>query len=139
LGIALSIVSHIQELRSAIEQDRVYFPLEAFAQVGLEPSSLKELKQTTALTQLLQEKANKAREHYQAALAKLPAQEMKGQQHNLVYGALRMALLDTIEKDGFHVLDYRLELTPLQNYWLSQKKRREIRKNSRLKAAINHL
>lgn len=118
MGIAIAIIKEIEQLRAAIQRERVYFPLEDFAAFNIEPSSLSSLVETEALHHFLQAQAHKARAYYEKALATLPATERAQQRHILAYGKLMMALLALIEKDGFHVLQYQLQLTPLRKFWL---------------------
>jgi phytoene synthase len=119
MGVAIAIVKEIEQLRAAIQRERVYFPLEDFAAFNIEPSSLSSLKETDSLHHFLQAQADKARIHYKKALTALPVTDRAQQRHILTYGKLIMALLTLIEKDGFHVLQYQLQLTPLRKFWIS--------------------
>jgi phytoene synthase len=61
----------------------------------------------------------RAREALRDALAAVPATERRAQRTLLALGALALALLEEIERDGYHVLHQRIALTPIRKLWIA--------------------
>ena len=58
---------------------------------------------------------------YDEAFALLPPEDRRAQRPGLMMAAIYRTLLDEIERDGFHVLNQRISLTPLRKLWLAWK------------------
>ena len=58
---------------------------------------------------------------YDEAMALLPAADRRSQRAGLIMAAIYRAVLDEVERDGFHVLKHRISLTPLRKLWLAWK------------------
>ncbi len=63
----------------------------------------------------------RARAFYARALSALPAADRRAQRPGLIMAAIYQALLTEIERDGFHVLDRKIALTPLTKAWIAWK------------------
>jgi len=70
---------------------------------------------------LMQFQADRAKEYYAKALAALPQPDRRAQRPGLIMAAIYRALLDEIERDGFHVLKAKTSLTPLRKLWIAWK------------------
>ena len=106
LGHALQLINIIRDVREDAERGR--------APAGLAP--------------LLAELAAQARAHHATALATLPAIDRAAQRTGLVMGAIYLATLDEIERDGFRVLEHRVHLTPLRKLWIAWRAARRERR-----------
>jgi phytoene synthase len=49
----------------------------------------------------------------------VPAAERRAQRTLLALAALALALLEEIERDGYHVLHQRIALTPIRKLWIA--------------------
>jgi phytoene synthase len=49
----------------------------------------------------------------------LPQADRRAQRPGLIMASIYHALLEEIERDGFHVLKQRISLTPLRKLWLA--------------------
>jgi phytoene synthase len=58
---------------------------------------------------------------YDEAFALLPPQDRRAQRPGLMMAAIYRTLLDEIARDGFHVLQQRIALTPIRKLWLAWK------------------
>jgi phytoene synthase len=76
-------------------------------------------KYSDAFTELMRFQTKRARDAVRTALAAVPASERRSQRTLLAQGALASALLDEIERDGYHVLHQRIALTPIRKLWIS--------------------
>jgi phytoene synthase len=66
---------------------------------------------------------DRARDALQTALAAVPGTERRSQRTLLAQAALASALLDEIERDGYHVLHQRIALTPIRKLWIAWRAR----------------
>ena len=58
---------------------------------------------------------------YDEAFALLPKADRRAQRPGLMMAAIYRTLLDEIERDGYHVLNQKISLTPLRKLWLAWK------------------
>ncbi len=65
--------------------------------------------------------AQRAQAVYDEAFALLPNADRRAQRPGLIMASIYRALLDEIERDGFHVLNQRISLTPIRKLWLAWK------------------
>jgi phytoene synthase len=65
--------------------------------------------------------AQRAQSIYDEAFALLPPADRRSQRPGLMMAAIYRTLLDEIERDGFHVLQQRISLTPIRKLWLAWK------------------
>jgi len=68
---------------------------------------------------LMRFQTKRARDALHSALAAVPRSERRSQRTLLAQGALAGALLDEIERDGYHVLHQRIALTPVRKLWIA--------------------
>jgi len=76
-------------------------------------------KYSDAFTELMRFQTKRARDAVRTSLAAVPANERRSQRTLLAQGALASALLDEIERDGYHVLHQRIALTPIRKLWIA--------------------
>jgi phytoene synthase len=65
--------------------------------------------------------ADRAQKLYDDAFALLPKEDRRAQRPGLMMAAIYRTLLDEVERDGFHVLNQKISLTPLRKLWLAWK------------------
>jgi len=131
LGLAFQLTNIIRDVREDAERGRIYLPEEELERFNVSHDDILSLRQTPALTELLQFQAQRARDFYQEAKATLPEGDRFNQRTGLIMSAIYEATLDELEREGFQVMQHRLSLTPLRKLWLAWKTARRERKRAR--------
>ena len=67
----------------------------------------------------MQFQAARAQKLYDEAFALLPKEDRRAQRPGLIMAAIYRAVLNEVERDGFHVLNQRISLTPIRKLWLA--------------------
>ncbi len=119
LGHALQLINIIRDVREDADRGRIYLPQDALERHGIAEADLLRGQPAPGLADLLAELATEARTHHAMALETLPAIDRVAQRTGLVMGAIYLATLDEIERDGFRVLEHRVHLTPLRKLWIA--------------------
>ena len=121
LGLAFQLTNIIRDVGEDARKNRIYLPMDDLKKFGVPAADILGAKQTPQLEKLLKYEAEKAKGYYDKAFAALPAVDRKAQRPGLIMAAIYRALLDEIERDGFHVLKQRISLTPLRKFWIAWK------------------
>jgi len=132
LGMALQLTRIIRDVREDAVRGRIYLPLDEMLEYRINPHDLLLGTATDNLQALLAFQAQRARQHYQRALSRLPVQDRYAQRSSLIMGTIYQTLLDEMEADNFQVMQHRIRLTPLRKLWIAwQVARRERRRHRR--------
>lgn len=131
LGMAFQLTNILRDVREDARRQRIYLPADEMQQFGVTAQDLLQNKTSDNLIRLLKFQADRARQYYQQALENLPEEDRYNQRSGIIMKAVYEALLDEIELDGFHVLDYKIKLTPLRKMWLAWKTARREKKHYR--------
>ncbi len=131
LGLAFQLTNIIRDVREDAERGRIYLPQEDLQRFNVSRDDILSLRQTPALSALLQFEAQRARDLYQEAKNLLPQEDRFNQRTGLIMSAIYEATLDELEREGFQVMQHRLSLTPLRKLWLAWKTARRERKHAR--------
>lgn len=130
MGTALQLTNIIRDVHEDAQRGRIYIPQDELRQFGVDHERLLQLRPSGDFQGLMRFQAERAREHYDKALQELPAADRYAQRSGLAMGAIYMATLDEIERDGFAVLERRVALTPLRKLWIAWRTvRREKRRH----------
>lgn len=121
LGIAFQLTNIIRDVGEDARRGRIYLPLEELEQFGVEPAEILNRQHSERFEKLMQFQYQRAAKTYEQALAWLPREDRKAQRAGLAMAAIYRALLEEIRRDGFHVLDGKISLTPLRKLWLAWK------------------
>jgi phytoene synthase len=119
LGIAFQLTNIIRDVGEDARKNRVYLPVEDLQRFGVPAADILQAKETPAFRSLMQFEAERARGYYQDAMAALPPEDRRAQRPGLIMAAIYRALLEEIQRDGFHVLTQRTSLTPLRKFWIA--------------------
>ena len=119
LGLAFQLTNIIRDVGEDARNNRVYLPMSELKEFGVTAADILQARETEAFTKLMQFQAARARQHYAAAFAALPAEDRKPQRAGLIMAAIYRTLLDEIEADGFKVLTRRTSLTPIRKFWIA--------------------
>jgi phytoene synthase len=119
LGEALLLAQLVVETGNDARHGRIYIPIDEMQRFNVTAADLINRKYSDAFTELMRFQTKRARDALQTALVAVPANERRSQRALLAQGALASALLDEIERDGYHVLHQRIALTPIRKLWIA--------------------
>ncbi|HEY2862767.1 MAG TPA: presqualene diphosphate synthase HpnD [Casimicrobiaceae bacterium] len=119
LGIAFQLTNIIRDVGEDARRGRIYLPQAELDRYGVTASDILGARHTPRFVALMRFQVARARTVYQRALSSLPSADRRAQRPGLIMAAIYRALLNTIERDGFHVLDRRAALSPLRKAWIA--------------------
>ncbi len=121
LGLAFQLTNIIRDVGEDARKGRIYLPVNELQQFGVTAADILNARHGPAFERLMQFQAQRAQKLYDEAFALLPKADRRAQRPGLIMAAIYRALLDEIERDGFHVLSQRISLTPIRKLWLAWK------------------
>ncbi|MDB5823348.1 MAG: crtb [Herminiimonas sp.] len=121
LGLAFQLTNIIRDVGEDARKGRIYLPVNELQQFGVTAADLLNARHSDKFEKLMQFQAQRAQSLYDEAFALLPKEDRRAQRPGLIMAAIYRALLDEIQRDGFHVLNQRISLTPLRKLWLAWK------------------
>ncbi|MGF6181741.1 phytoene synthase [Massilia sp. UYP32] len=121
LGLAFQLTNIIRDVGDDARKGRIYLPVNDLQQFGVTANGLLKLQHSDKFEALMRFQAERAQTIYDEALALLPKEDRRAQRPGLMMAAIYRTLLDEIQRDGFHVLNQRISLTPLRKLWLAWK------------------
>ncbi len=119
LGLAFQLTNIIRDVGEDARRGRIYLPLDELARFNVTEADILASRQTEGFRALMEFQVARAREHYERALAQLPAGDRRKQVAGLIMAAIYRATLEEIVKDGCRVLTHRLKLPPLRKLWIA--------------------
>ncbi|MFM0477079.1 squalene/phytoene synthase family protein [Paraburkholderia strydomiana] len=119
LGEALLLAQLVVETGNDARHGRIYIPIDEMQRFNVTAADLINRKYSDAFTDLMRFQTKRARDAVRTSLVAVPANERRSQRTLLAQGALASALLDEIERDGYHVLHQRIALTPIRKLWIA--------------------
>jgi 15-cis-phytoene synthase len=119
LGIAFQLTNIIRDVGEDARKNRIYLPMEDLRRFNVPASDLLQGRESEDFSRLMHFQAERAKQCYVQALQALPAADRRAQRPGLIMAAIYRALLEEIERDGFHVLTGKTSLTPLRKFWIS--------------------
>jgi phytoene synthase len=121
LGLAFQLTNIIRDVGEDARKGRIYIPVNELQQFNVTAADLLNARHSEKFEALMKFQTDRARACYDEAFALLPKQDRRAQRPGLMMAAIYRTLLDEIERDGFHVLNQRISLTPLRKLWLAWK------------------
>ena len=121
LGLAFQLTNIIRDVGEDARKGRIYLPVNELQQFGVTAADILNARHGPGFERLMQFQAQRAQKLYDEAFALLPKADRRAQRPGLIMAAIYRALLDEIERDGFHVLSQRISLTPIRKLWLAWK------------------
>ena len=121
LGLAFQLTNIIRDVGDDARKGRIYLPVNELQQFGVTAADLLNFRHSDKFEALMRFQAERAQAIYDEALALLPKEDRRAQRPGLMMAAIYRTLLDEIQRDGFHVLNQRISLTPLRKLWLAWK------------------
>ena len=136
LGIAFQLTNIVRDVYEDAQRNRIYLPLDELQQYGVQETDILNKKETPAFRDLMRFQAERAKRYYEQAFSQLPDEDRYSQRCGLIMAAIYRATLEEIERDGFHVLQHRISLTPLRKLWLASKTALRTRRYKRRTASL---
>lgn len=121
LGLAFQLTNIIRDVGEDARKGRIYLPVSELQQFNGTAADILNARHTENFENLMRFQADRAHRAYDEAFALLPAEDRRAQRPGLIMAAIYRALLSEIERDGFHVLNQRISLTPIRKLWLAWK------------------
>ncbi len=121
LGLAFQMTNIIRDVGEDARIGRIYLPVNELQQFNVTAADILNARHSENFEKLMRFQAQRAQKLYDEAFALLPAEDRRAQRTGLIMAAIYRALLDEIERDGFHVLSQKISLTPIRKLWLAWK------------------
>jgi len=121
LGLAFQLTNIIRDVGEDARMGRIYLPVNELQQFNVTAADILNARHSENFVKLMQFQAQRAQKAYNEAFALLPKEDRRAQRPGLIMAAIYRAVLDEIERDGFHVLNQRISLTPIRKLWLAWK------------------
>lgn len=129
LGTAFQLTNIIRDVGEDARRNRIYLPTEDLIRFEVKATDIIHGKESENFYALMKFQSERANQYYEQAMALLPDIDRMQQLPGLIMASIYLALLQEINKDGFHVLHQRIALTPVRKLWLAWK---TLRKEKRL-------
>ncbi|CAN5821852.1 presqualene diphosphate synthase HpnD [soil metagenome] len=121
LGLALQMTNIIRDVGEDARKGRIYLPVNELQQFNVPANDILNARHSPEFEALMQFQFTRAQQLYDDAFAALPDEDRKAQRTGLIMASIYRALLLEIQRDGFHVLNQRISLTPIRKLWLAWK------------------
>jgi phytoene synthase len=121
LGLAFQLTNIIRDVGEDARKGRIYLPVNELQQFNVTAADLLNARHSEKFEALMKFQADRAQKLYDDAFALLPKEDRRAQRPGLMMAAIYRTLLDEVERDGFHVLNQKISLTPLRKLWLAWK------------------
>lgn len=121
LGLAFQLTNIIRDVGDDARRGRIYLPIDELQKFDVKASEILNSQHSERFERLMQFQAQRARQYYREAMQALPEADRRNQRPGLAMAAIYHALLNEIERDGWHVLEQRISLTPIRKLWLAWK------------------
>ncbi len=119
LGLAFQLTNIIRDVGEDARKGRIYLPVNELQQFNITAADILNARHSDNFEKLMQFQAARAQKYYDEAFALLPKEDRRAQRPGLIMAAIYRAVLNEVERDGFHVLTQRISLTPIRKLWLA--------------------
>lgn len=121
LGLAFQLTNIIRDVGDDARKGRIYLPVDELQKYQVKAADILNANHSERFEALMEMQARRAQAVYDEAFALLPAEDRRAQRPGLIMAAIYRTLLGEIERDGFHVLNQRISLTPIRKLWIAWK------------------
>jgi len=121
LGLAFQLTNIIRDVGEDARKGRIYLPIDELQKFGVTAADILNQRHSEKFEALMKFQTARAQAVYDEAFALLPKADRRAQRPGLMMAAIYRTLLDEIERDGYHVLNQKISLTPLRKLWLAWK------------------
>ena len=135
LGVATALVRLITRAGADYQRNRLRLPHDLLARHGATPADLGGSTTPPRMRAVLHELGDTASEHFNLALALLPAVDRHRQRGAMIQLRLAHRLLAQLRRDDFEVLAREQQLRPLTRLWVAWRAARKEEKTARSDSA----
>jgi len=121
LGLALEMTRMLCDVGEDARRGRIYLPADEMERHAVTVNEILDGRHSPNFQVLMDAQAQRTRALYRDAVRALPEADRRDQRANLMMAAIHWALLRELQRDGWHVLDQRIALTPIRKFWLAWK------------------
>lgn len=121
LGLAFQLTNIIRDVGEDGRKGRIYLPVNELQQFNVTAADILNARHSERFEALMKFQVERAQAVYDEAFALLPKEDRRAQRPGLMMAAIYRTLLDEITRDGYHVLNQRISLTPIRKLWLAWK------------------
>lgn len=121
LGLAFQLTNIIRDVGEDARKGRIYLPINELQQFNVTAADILNARHNANFENLMRFQVQRAQAVYEEAFALLPPADRRAQRPGLMMAAIYRTLLNEIERDGYHVLNQRISLTPIRKLWLAWK------------------
>jgi 15-cis-phytoene synthase len=121
LGLAFQLTNIIRDVGEDARKGRIYLPVNELQQFNVTAADILNARHTENFEKLMRFQEQRAQAIYDEAFGLLPKQDRRTQRPGLMMASIYRSLLNEIRRDGFHVLNQRISLTPIRKLWLAWK------------------
>jgi 15-cis-phytoene synthase len=121
LGLAFQLTNIVRDVGEDARRDRIYIPQDELARFGVSEDDILNARETPNFRRLIQFQIERAEHYYDKAFSMLPGEDRKSQRPGIIMAAIYRTLLDEIKRDGCHVMQQRVSLTPVRKLWIAWK------------------
>ena len=114
LGIAMQLVNIIRDVKEDADRGRIYLPQDELAQAGVSEDQVLGGESTEAFRSLMKRQTERARDFFERSRALYGYLPRASRKYPRFLHAIYGRTLDAIEREGFPVLERRVELSKLQ-------------------------
>ncbi|PCI35993.1 MAG: hypothetical protein COB50_05230 [Thiotrichales bacterium] len=120
LGISLEIVRHIYDFKFHLQRQHLYLPLSQLEENNVVTQDIFNKPSKINLQNIFNAQAKSAYDFHKQALQILPKEHFSGQKSLRRFAKLQLKLLDTMQQDGFRMLQHQLRLSPIYKFLLTR-------------------
>jgi 15-cis-phytoene synthase len=121
LGLAFQLTNIIRDVGEDARKGRIYLPVNELQQFNVTAADILNARHTENFEKLMRFQEQRAQAIYDEAFGLLPKEDRRAQRPGLMMASIYRSLLNEIQRDGFHVLNQRISLTPIRKLWLAWK------------------
>ena len=121
LGLAFQLTNIIRDVGEDARRDRIYLPQEDLVRFGVSEEDILQSRESDNFKRLMEFQIERAESYYESAFAALSDEDRKSQLSGIIMASIYRTLLQEIKKDGCHVMQHRISLTPVRKLWLAWK------------------
>ena len=114
LGLALQMVNILRDVGEDARRGRIYLPMDDMQRFGVKAADILAGRYVKGFSELMNFEAQRARQAFADALAKLAPVDYRAQRPGVVMAAIYARLLDELARDDFQVLHQHISLTPIR-------------------------
>ncbi len=130
-GTAMALVEHLQDVGAEARAGRALLPRALMERHGIRAVDLARTPAPEGVRAALAELGALAEGAWRGALARLPERDRPAQRPHWVLGALHLALLAEMARDGWRLSERRVALTPVRKLWIAWRATRRLRRAAR--------